>query len=418
MWPVTAPAPDAAPAASDLTPARERWLLLVLGGVQFTYILDFMVVTPLGPVLTALFRISDAQFASLVSGYSMAAALSGLLVSTYVDRFSRKRVLLALYALFGLSVAASATATSFGTLLAARMACGLFGGVLTGLIHLVIADTIPFARRGRATSVVVSAFSLASVAGVPFSLLLGAAYSWRAPFMLVGAIICAWWLLALWQLPSMTSHLQQPRQATVRRRIIGLLGDANVRRAFLITASMMAASFSVIPFVTIHATSNVGIGIAQLPWLYLCGGLATMVAAPLVGRAADRFGKRRTFQWIALAAAVPLVGLPLLPAAPLGVLLVVTTFFFVLVSARMIPGMAMLSAAAPLPVRGTFMTLNASVQQASMGIGALGAGLILARGAHGELLHFGWVGLMAAGLSILAVALSSGLQLHESAPGR
>ena len=83
-------------ATPELSPRRELWLLLTLAGIQFTHILDFMIMMPLGPQLTQLFAITDAQFGLLVSAYTLSAGASGLLASTYIDRFGRKRLLLVL----------------------------------------------------------------------------------------------------------------------------------------------------------------------------------------------------------------------------------------------------------------------------------------------------------------------------------
>ena len=74
---------------THLTPKRERWLLLTLASIQFTSVLDFMIMMPLGPQLTALFGISAGEFGFLVSAYTFAAGLSGLLAATYIDRFGR-----------------------------------------------------------------------------------------------------------------------------------------------------------------------------------------------------------------------------------------------------------------------------------------------------------------------------------------
>ena len=172
-----------------LTPRRELWLLLTLAGVQFTHILDFMIMMPLGPQFRALFGISDAQFGLLVSAYTLAAGVSGLLASTYVDRFGRKRLLLVLYVLFGLATLACGLAPSYAALMVARIAAGLFGGVLSALCQTIVADVVPYERRGRAMGIVMTAFSVSTVAGVPAGLFLAAHFSWQVPFFGI-AVLC------------------------------------------------------------------------------------------------------------------------------------------------------------------------------------------------------------------------------------
>ena len=160
-----------------LSPRRERWLLLALAGIQFTHILDFMIMMPLGPQFRALFGITDAQFGVLVSAYTLAAGASGLLASAYVDRFGRRNLLLAMYGLFGLATLACGLAPGYLALMAARIAAGAFGGVLSALIQTIVAEVVPFERRGRAMAVVMTSFSVATVAGVPLGLWMAARFS-------------------------------------------------------------------------------------------------------------------------------------------------------------------------------------------------------------------------------------------------
>lgn len=147
-------------------------MLLTLAGIQFTHILDFMIMMPLGPQLTQLFAITDAQFGLLVSAYTLSAGASGLLASTYIDRFGRKRLLLVLYGLFGLATLACGLAPTYGTLMVARILAGTFGGVLSALSQTIVADVVPFERRGRAMGIVMTSFSVSTVAGVPLGLIL------------------------------------------------------------------------------------------------------------------------------------------------------------------------------------------------------------------------------------------------------
>lgn len=160
---------------------REFWLLLTISGIQFTHVLDFMIMMPLGPQFTRLFGISDAQFGLLVSAYTLSAGVSGLVATTYVDRLDRKRLLLTLYGLFALATPACGFAPGYGYLMAARIAAGLFGGVLGALSQTIVADVVPFERRGRAMSMVMSSFSVATVAGVPMGLWLATRLGWQAP---------------------------------------------------------------------------------------------------------------------------------------------------------------------------------------------------------------------------------------------
>jgi len=167
---------------------RERLLLWSLAAINFTHIVDFMVMMPLGPQLTRLFHVSDAEFGLLVSAYSLAAGLSGLLVSMVIDRFERKRALLLVYACFAAATLACGLAPSYGALLAAGVAAGVFGGVLGALVQTIVGDAVPFERRGQAMGLVMSAFSLSTVAGVPLSLWMASGWGWHMPFFAIAAV--------------------------------------------------------------------------------------------------------------------------------------------------------------------------------------------------------------------------------------
>jgi predicted MFS family arabinose efflux permease len=395
-----------------LTPRRERWLLFTLAGIQFTHILDFMIMMPLGPQFTALFGISNAQFGLLVSAYTLSAGLSGLMAATYIDRFSRKQLLLGMYTLFGLATLACALAPDYAWLMVARVAAGLFGGVLSALSQTIVADVIPFERRGRAMSVVMTSFSVSTVAGVPLGLFLAAHFNWHAPFVGI-AVLVGLLALGAWQtMPRLDAHLHHPERVSVWRGIGQVLAEPNHLKAFAVSGLMMFAAFTVIPYITIYLQSNAGMQDSEVPWIYLCGGVATLLSARYFGRLTDRVGKVRMFQRLALAVTVPLLATTLSQGLPLWGLLVISTLFFTVMSGRMIPGMAMISSAALPRLRGTFMTLNSAVQSASMGLAALVAGLIIGRDAQGQLTLYWVAGLLGVVASLLSVWLAGHLRLH------
>jgi predicted MFS family arabinose efflux permease len=406
------PAPHIRMTHHTLPPRRELALLLTIAGIQFTHILDFMIMMPLGPQFTRLFGINDAQFGFLVSAYTLSAGVSGLAAATYVDRFDRKRLLLVLYTLFALATLACGLAPGYGFLVAARIAAGLFGGVLSALSQTIVADVVPFERRGRAMGIVMSSFSFSTVAGVPIGLFLAAHLSWQAPFIGIALLSGVLALAAALTLPTLSHHLSAGHRPSVWRGIGRVLAQRNHQRAFAFSATLMFAGFMVIPFITIYMQANVGLSTEQIPYLYLCGGCATLLTARLFGRLTDRLGKVRVFSWMAAAVVVPLLATTLLPASPLWVALLVSTLLFVCMSGRMIPGMAILTSAADPAQRGTFMALNAAVQSAGMGLASLLAGWLIGRNALGQVTHYWVAGLIGAVASLLTIALARRLVMH------
>ncbi len=398
-----------------LSPKRELWLLLTLAGIQFTHIVDFMVMMPLGPQFTQLFNISDAKFGLLVSAYTFSAGASGLLASFYVDRFSRKNLLLTLYVLFALATLACGLASTYDTLMLARIAAGAFGGVLAALAQTIVADVIPFERRGRAMGVVMSSFALASVAGVPTGLFLAAHFDWHTPFFAIAAV-CGVLAVGAWvTLPPLAGHLEHPRTSPLGG-IAEVLQDTNHRKAFLLTALMMIAGFTVIPYITIYTTINGGLSVQQVPYVYLLGGAATLVSTRWVGRLTDSAGKAKMFSIMSVFAAISVVLVTLSASFGLWGILLVTTIMFIGMNGRMIPGMALVTSAANPKLRGTFMALNSSVQSAAMGVASFIGGLVISRDAQGLVQNFWVSALLGAAASVLALLLASRLKLYGAIP--
>ncbi|HEY5763993.1 MAG TPA: MFS transporter, partial [Rhodocyclaceae bacterium] len=202
----TPPSPTTS-ATPPLDSRQERVLLVTLAGIQFCHIVDFMVMMPLGPILLDELAIAAHEFGLLVSAYTFTAAIAGVLVAGFVDRFERKRLLLITFALFALATLACGLSPDFATLLVARCAAGAFGGVLGAMVHTMVGDLIPYERRGRASGTVMAAFSASTVAGVPLSLFLANHFGWRAPFVFIALLTIGFLVLGWAKLPEMRGHL-------------------------------------------------------------------------------------------------------------------------------------------------------------------------------------------------------------------
>ncbi len=401
---------------SHLTPKRERWLLLTLASIQFTSVLDFMIMMPLGPQLTELFGISASEFGFLVSAYTFSAGLSGLLAATYIDRFGRKRMMLTLYPLFGAAALACSFAPTFAWLMVARVASGFFGGVLMALSQTIVAEVIPFERRGRAMGVVMTSFSVATVAGVPLALFLASHFNWHAPFLAIALMVSVCALGAAKTLPSLKGHLAaHPVGDSAPNMLANLrlvLVDPNHLRAYAMSASMVFAGFAVIPYIALYLQGNAGFKPEQIPYVYLTGGICTLISARFIGHWSDRAGKVYAFRRLALLMPLPLLAMTLSADLPMVGVLLVSSVLFVVMSGRMIPGMALIGAAADPRRRGSFMTLNSAVQSLAMGLAALVGGQILGRDGNGHLTHYWIAASLGGGASLLSFVLASKLRLH------
>jgi predicted MFS family arabinose efflux permease len=379
--------------------ARREWLiLLVLAGMQFLHIVDFMLIMPLGPQFMRLFHIAPQDFSWLVSAYTLAAAVVGFIGGLVLDRHDRRQALLCILAGFALATLCCGLASDYAGLLVARAAAGAFGGVMSALSFAIIGDLIPEHRRGRATGLVMSAFSVAAVAGVPFGLMLANHWHWRMPFWVLGVASLCLLLLALRILPPMTGHMQTERSLGTLALVRYMFSVPQHLLAFAFTASLVCAGFTVIPFLSPYMVATVGVAEADLPYVYLCGGLATLFTSRLIGRWADVYGKQRVFIWLASLSIIPVWLVTHLPAVPLWQALVCSTLFMVLVSGRFVPAQALVTSVVLPQYRGSFMSFNGAVQQLASGGAALLSGAIMTKTSEGSLIHFdriGWISLAA-----------------------
>ena len=391
---------------------RERLVLLILAAVQFTTIVDFMIVMPLGPQLMRTLEIGPAEFGLIVSSYTFAAGAAGLVASSIIDRFARRTTFMFLYAGFLLGTLLCALAPTYEALLTARILTGAFGGILGGMAMAIIGDVFPEHKRGRATGSLMTGFSLASVAGVPLGLFFGTNYGWQVPFfgLALGGIPVL--LLTPLALPPLDAHVGK-LHAHPLRSVVETFSHANHLKAFALIVALMIGGFAVFPYLSAYLVANVGMTEQQLPLVYIVGGALTLIAAPIVGRLADRHGKLKVFRLIAPGSAILLVAITHLGAAPLIVAVGVFGALMVCNVGRMIPAMAMVTSSVEPRRRGAFLSANSSVQHIAGGLGAYLGGIIVTQSADGKLEHFGTVGWIAAASTLLSLWLAGRIRIVD-----
>ena len=388
--------------------SKERFFLFSLAGIQFTHILDFMIMMPLGPEFIRELNINTHEFGLLLSSYTFAAAIAGVFATYFVDRFERRVLLLSLYACFIIATLVCGLAPDYHSLFIARAFAGAFGGILGSLVQTIIADSIPFERRGKALGTVMSAFSVSTVAGVPLSLFLAnniPSLGWRAPFIFIALISSFILYLGYRNIPKISGHLGHSHEGSRLSQIWNIFVAHQHLRAFIFMALIMLTGFSVIPYIALYLTSNVGIDNSYISLIYLCGGIATLMSSRIIGHMADRYGKVKVFRVLAVISLVPLLVTTNLMPVPLWVVLINSTAFFVLVSGRMIPAMAIVSQVVEAKIRGTFMSLVGSVQMLASGLASVIAGVVVTIGADGKMDHYNLVGYGAALCGLLTFCL-------------
>ncbi|WP_165219015.1 MFS transporter [Aquisphaera insulae] len=394
------PPPSAPP--SDGLQRPEVFLLLILAAVQFISIVDFMVVMPLAAQLERRLHLNTSQFGLIVSAYTLSAGFAAVLASAILDRYDRKRAFLVLFAGFLLGTLCCGLSGSYATLMLARIVTGAFGGILGGMALAIVGDVFPDSRRGRATGVLMSAFALASVLGVPICLDLGNRFGWQFPFLALAALGVPILALAARQLPSMRGHMAGQGRPDPLRQILETFNEPNHVRAFAFTFTLMVGAFLVIPYMSLYLVKNVGITESQLTWVYFTGGVLSLFGAPISGRLADRLGKPLVYRAMGLAVAVMMLLITNMPRVSLALAAGCAGLFMFFNSGRMVAGMAIVTGSVEPRRRGGFMSANSAVQHLGAGIGAWLGGLITGPGPNESITRYNLVGL----LGILATMMT------------
>jgi len=391
---------------------KENLLLYLLACINFTNIMDVMIIMPLGNQLMNMFDINPQQFSIIVSTYNISAFASGLVAAAYIDRFDRKQALLFVYGGFTIGTMACALAPSYVFLLTARSLTGVFGGVISALVLSIVSDLFTYERRGRAMGILTSAFSAAAVLGVPFGLFLASRFSWHAPFWAIAAMGAVLWGLLFTHMPSMQQHVQQGNIRTHPREVFRRIRkDNNQLYALLLTFTMVLGHFMVIPFIAPFMERNVGFTTDQITWIYMIGGGLTVFSAPLVGKITDKNGALRVFTALMILSFIPVLILTHMGITPIAWALVVTSMFFVFGSGRMIPAQTMITAAVTPEQRGSFMSIRSSVLQLASGIASFCGGLIIIEEAGGTLGRYSLVGFISIAISAITLIIAPRLRV-------
>jgi MFS transporter, DHA1 family, inner membrane transport protein len=384
---------------------KERILLFILASLNFTHILDFMIMMPLSNYLIPYFKITAMEFSILVASYSISAFLSGLIIAMVIDRFDRKKSLLIAYIGFLIGTISCGFAPTYGLLLAARIFAGLFGGIIGAQVLAIVADLFSYERRGRAMGAVMSAFAVASILGVPISLYLTNLFrfDWHVPFILIGSLAAVFVPLIIKFVPSITSHIvERDTSVSPFHALITVCKVPEQRSALIFSCLLMMGHFLIIPFINPYLEHNKGFSKDIIPMIYLCGGVASLFAAIFLGRFSDRVGKLPVFSWSVFFSLFMVLVITTMPNVHFSIVLGFFAIWFVLATGRAITAQAMISEVVSPERRGSFMSVNGSVQQLGSGVAALSAGAIVITERSGKILQYNWVGY----LSILVLVVS------------
>lgn len=389
-------------------------ILFTLALVNFMHIVDSMLIMPLGDIFIKEFQITSQEYSILVSSYAFAAFISSLIGVFFLDRFDRKTALLFIYTGFGLGTIACAFADSYLQLVSFRIFTGFFGGMIGAMVLSIVSDLYKFKERGAAMGILFAAFSAASALGIPIGIYLAAKSSWHLPFIVIGgvALLIAFFVYLVF--PSLDSHLKvQDTKINFLKTITNITGDSNQLNALLAGFALVLAHFMIIPFISPYLIANVGFTQEQIALQFFCGGVATIISAPFIGKMTDKYGVMRVFTIVMFLSFIPTVLITTLQAAPVWVALSFTTMFFVFASGRMISPNTIITAAASQSNRGSFMSIKSALQQLAIGLSSLISGQVIFIGDDGRFYNYYWVGIISIVLGIITIFLVKRIRVAE-----
>ncbi|MBA4168718.1 MAG: MFS transporter [Chitinophagaceae bacterium] len=386
----------------------QKIVIFILAITQFTVILDFMVMSPLGDMMMKSLDLKPSNFGIAVSAYAFSAGISGLLTAGFADRFDRKKLLLFFYTGFIAGSIFCGLAHSYHALVAARIITGLFGGVIGSISMAIITDLFSLQQRGRVMGFVQMGFGASQVLGIPIGLYLANAWGWEAPFMMVAGLAILIAAFIVFRLKPVTAHLAMQNDKSVFSHLLHTVENRNYRIGFASTALLSIGGFMMMPFGTAFAINNLHVTATQLPILYMIAGVSTLIIMPIVGRLSDRIDKFRLFTVASIWMMIVCVLYTNLSVTPFWEVILFNIAMMMGIMSRMIPSSALTSAVPEMKDRGAFMSINASLQQIAGGVAAAMAGVIVTqKDRYSPLEHYNTIGYVIVGISILSIFLLS-----------
>ena len=355
----------------------QKFAIFILAVTQFSVILDFMVMSPLGDMMMKSMNMKPAQFGYAVSGYAFSAGISGLLTAGFADRFDRKKLLLFFYTGFILGTLFCGLANSYITLITARVVTGLFGGVIGSISMAIITDLFDIHHRGRVMGFVQLGFGASQVLGLPISLYIANLWSWHAPFLMVAGLAAVIAVMILVKLKPVTAHLAIQRTGSAVGHLLATVSKKDYRIGFLSTALLSIGGFMMMPFGTAFAVNNLHIRQDQLFMLFMVSGSSSLIIMPLIGRVADKVDKFKLFVVASIWMMIVVIFYTHLSVSPIWLVMIFNVLMMMGIMSRMVPASALTTGIPDMQDRGAFMSVNASLQQMAGGVAAIFAGLIV-----------------------------------------
>ena len=400
----SAPAPAAVLPDSPKFTGYQVLVIVLLALTQFTVVLDFMVMSPLGDLLMKSMELSTKQFGYAVMAYGISAGISGLLTAGFADSFDRKKLLLFFYIGFIVGTLFCGLAPSYPLLIAARIFTGIFGGVIGSISMAIVADLFSFQQRGRVMGFMQMGFGASQVLGIPISLAIANRMGWQAPFFMIVGLAIVIWMITLVKMRPITKHLEIKHEKNPFEHLIHTLGKREYRVGFLATALLSLGGFMIMPWGSAFAINNLHLTKEQLPSLFMVAGISSLVIMPLIGKLADKVDKFTLFTIASVWLMIVVMVYTTLTPVPIWVVMVINVLMMIGIMSRMVPSMALATALPEMQDRGAFMSINSSLQQMAGGLAAGVSGMIVYQATNNSPLeHFDRLGWVMVGITLICI---------------
>ncbi|MEO5662911.1 MAG: MFS transporter [Nocardioides sp.] len=384
-------------------------LALAMGG--FAIGTTEFVTMGLLPQISAGVEVSIPTGGHVISAYALGVVVGAPILAFLGARLPRRALLVALMVAFAVGNAASALATSYGALMAARFAAGLPHGAYFGVASLLAASMASPARKGRAVAAVMLGLSVANVVGVPAATWLGQNLGWRTAFWVVTALGVVTLALVLAFVPSCPGDSEASG-----RRELGAFKLPQVWLTLVAGAIGFGGMFAVYTYIAPTVTEVGGLGESAVPVFLMSFGLGMVAGTWLAGVMADW----SIFRSLLIGAAGMGATLMLFwLTAPGGWLALPVVFLITALGSVLVVNLQLRL----MDVAGEAQTLGAALNHASLNVAnALGAwlgGLVIAAGYGYRAPALVGVALSVAGLVVLvlsAVIHRRNRDLTDSAP--
>jgi predicted MFS family arabinose efflux permease len=392
----------------------ETFIIAILTFLNFTIILDFMVLSPLGAILIPTLKITPAQFAMVVSGYALSAGLSGLLAAGFADKFDRKKMLIFFYVGFIIGTLGCALARTFELLLAARIVTGLFGGVIGSISFAIITDLFRFEVRGRVIGFTQMAFASSQALGIPIGLFFASQWGWYSPFVMIVILSLIVGVLIVMYMKPIDAHLKIKSERNAFQHLGKIISNTLYLKTYAAIILLATGGFMLMPFASTYSANNLGVDIkTELIWLYVVTGVCSMITGPLIGKLSDKKGHYNIFVAGTIFTMIIVYIYCQLDITPLWVIMIISVCMFAGVFARMVSSTALVSAIPAPQDRGAFMGVNSSIQQISGGIATIIAGqIVVQQTPTSPLENYDIIGYVVIGASLITMGMVYFIHRH------